>query len=316
MKSRNLLTKKQKKRNTKWMYTLITLVCLYVVYKYMFEEENLADVFRGIYDKNRSVGGPGWPTRQSVVETSNIIYSVIREFEIKSMLDAPCGSFEWMPQLLTNISDEFQARNQTFLYHGVDVVDSVLDATMNNYRDRLDVWKFSRVDFTRESLPSGYDLILSRDALQHLSYQEIINALREFSQVDGAKYLLVGSYLVDSGNKDIRTGGYFPVDLTKPPFNLHSFLRVYSEHNPRDAFQLGYNQSEHRKHLILYDIPNYLRYVDFSRMEAQLKYDMAYFMNLLWYALLIGAAYKVLGFIYKHTCEDSNERVLPIIIKM
>ena len=57
---------------------------------------------------------------------------------------------------------------------GVDVVSSVIDKNKVKFND-LEWMKFSSQDLSSwtENLPNGYDLILSRDALQHLSYSSI-----------------------------------------------------------------------------------------------------------------------------------------------
>ena len=56
----------------------------------------------------------------------------------------------------------------------MDVVSSVIDKNKVKFND-LEWMKFSSQDLSSwtENLPNGYDLILSRDALQHLSYSSI-----------------------------------------------------------------------------------------------------------------------------------------------
>jgi hypothetical protein len=196
--------------------------------------------------------GPG----SSVAYTANcrsIIYQVIKKYNITSMLDAPCGAMTWMPLLLSNLSLE---TNQTFRYHGVDVVESVINATRTRFAHRLHEWKMSTVDFTQQRLPDEYELIFSRDALQHLPLEKVVCALRTFSQVRAARYLLVGSYVTRPANRNIRPGEYFLIDLTRPPFNLNNYVEVKSENVPDAA----------TKHLLLYDVPSYLRKVDFEKM--------------------------------------------------
>ena len=42
-------------------------------------------------------------------------------------------------------------------------------------------WHFRLLSFAHEPLPGGYDLILCRDALEHLPYASIIAALENFA---------------------------------------------------------------------------------------------------------------------------------------
>lgn len=79
-----------------------------------------------------------------------------------------------------------------------------------------------------------------------------------YSNVKGARYLLVGSFQPDySNNKYIKVGEWMPIDLRKPPFNLTQFVRLYDE-------------TPSKKSLILYDIPNYLTKIDFSAIKSEL----------------------------------------------
>jgi len=62
------------------------------------------------------------------------------------------------------------------------------------------------VDYSNQPLPSGYDLVFSRDSLQHIPMHgtwQFLNNVR----ASGAKYLLVGSYLKAAGpNGNIAAG--------------------------------------------------------------------------------------------------------------
>jgi len=102
-----------------------------------------------------------------------ILRHVIDEFNITSMLDAPCGSFLWMPLMLRNLTKPVR-------YHGVDVVESLITNAKQKYSNESD-WEFSVCDFSAEDLPNGYELIFSRDALQHLSYEKVTF---KFSKID------------------------------------------------------------------------------------------------------------------------------------
>jgi len=53
------------------------------------------------------------------------------------------------------------------------------------------------VDYSNQPLPSGYDLIFSRDSLQHIPMHGAWQFLNNV-KASGAKYLLVGSYIKNS----------------------------------------------------------------------------------------------------------------------
>ena len=161
----------------------------------------------------------------------------------------------WIPLLLKNITREIK----DFKYYGVDVVESIINASKLRYKDMSHLWEIDVLDFTQQQLPLDYDLILSRDALQHLPLEKVIDALKIFSRTSGAKYLLVGSYLEEvDENRNIKTGDYFAINLMKQPFNLNKYVEIFNE------------QVAHKKYLILYDIQNYLSKIDFDLMKTKL----------------------------------------------
>jgi hypothetical protein len=230
------------------------------------------DVIRTIFEliyKNRvweseGEGSGRGSTIQFTKETRKILHDVIKKYKIKSMLDAPCGSFNWMPLVLEQLNADLNDTRERFIYHGIDIVHVVINHARIKYQNKSNKWRFSQIDFTQQQLPSGYELIFSRDALQHLDYISIIKSLQAFSSVHGARYLLVGSYILNGHNRNIAVGDYFPLDLTQPPFNLNQTVEIFPENNFEDD----------EKYLILYDIPNYLRFVDFNEMRTSLTRDL------------------------------------------
>lgn len=62
------------------------------------------------------------------------------------------------------------------------------------------------VDYSNQRLPSGYNLVWSRDSLQHIPLHGAWQFLSNV-KASGAKYLLVGSYVKSSApNKNIGAG--------------------------------------------------------------------------------------------------------------
>lgn len=140
--------------------------------------------FTQIYDDLvwGSVGGGsgGGSDTEFAKVTGYLLHFILLKYGLKSILDAPCGgvSGSWTHIAIMSIKKTIPC----FRYHGTDVVQSVINInleTFNKYRSWVD---FSVQDLSsnRTSLPSGYDLILSRDALQHLSYSSIAGSLSFF----------------------------------------------------------------------------------------------------------------------------------------
>lgn len=172
--------------------------------------ESLSDRFTVIYTRNswgskESVSGSG-STLVMTESIRDLLPILFQKFEIKSILDAPCGDFNWMRLVdLKGIS-----------YLGADIVESLVNDLNKKYSS--DYISFVNIDITRDSLPKS-DLMLNRDCLFHLSYRDIKFTLKNFLE-SGGKYFLTTSY-DNTGefiNMDIRSGGFRLIDLFESPF--------------------------------------------------------------------------------------------------
>jgi len=114
-------------------------------------------------------------------------------------------------------------------------------------------WKFQLCDLSLCHLPLGYDLILVRDTLQHLSYSNIFTFLRNVKDND-AKYLMAGSNINTHENNNIDNGARFDLNLLHTPFELPLPLESYSE----GLFERG------GKYLLLWDLDQLRRWTPIS----------------------------------------------------
>ena len=92
----------------------------------------------------------------------------------------------------------------------------------------------------RTQLPSGVDLILSRDALQHSTHADVWRILATYVRTN-ARYLLVGSYPGHELNRRIRTGQNSHINLAAPPFALRPAV--------------NFSENLDGKYLYLYRVP-------------------------------------------------------------
>ena len=206
-------------------------------------------VFESIYKNNLwDAGAGGGSGRGSTVENaagaSRILFAVSMALNVTSIIDAPCGALVWQEKLLPQLAGNFRG----FRYLGLDVSSTVI--TRNRQRlSRLHYASFELADLAEQPMPLGYELIFSRDALQHNTHANVWKILWRWAESD-AKWVLVGSYPNNNpwcmqgacasksatrpafcnmcGNHDISTGGYFSIDLARPPFGLHP-TRRYAE---------------------------------------------------------------------------------------
>ena len=251
---------------------------------------------RSLYRRRRCSAGGGsgdGSTELGGVGASRILFGLVMALNVSSMIDAPCGAMVWQRSLLNQLLHNRRA----FRYLGIDVVSSVIAA--NRHRFQNTSWSakknatrfnpdfriaFERADLASSSwsVPRGYDLIFSRDALQHNKLADVWQILERFASSD-AKYVMLGSYPagslgctytrlpappsagvnathVTTTNRDLpSTGDFFCVDLRQPPFRLTPMMDMAEA-------------DSHRKHLYVFDR---------ARMRAELYSQRQEFVDFL-----------------------------------
>ena len=167
------------------------------------------------WDCKESVSGAG----SSIAETPVIrekLPLLLKEISVSSLLDIPCGDFNWMSKINLDFLDE---------YVGGDIVPEIIVQNKKKYEN--ETIKFKLVDLTRTKLPK-MDVILCRDCFIHFSYKDIFAALRNFKK-SGSKYLLTTTFVNRQKNRNIFTGGWRTINLQKPPFNFPKPIKLILE---------------------------------------------------------------------------------------
>jgi hypothetical protein len=183
-----------------------------------FRNKPIKDVFTSIYNENHwndkeSKSGTGSNLVQTA-EVKRILSSVVRDLNCKTILDVPCGDFNWIRDV------DFGDCH----YYGADIVEKLVVSNSEKYHDaRHD---FFYADLTSSSIPK-VDLIFCRDCLVHLSYEAIGNAIATMKG-SGSTYLLTTTFTRHS-NRDIVTGNWRPVNLEEKPFSFPAPAHVYNE---------------------------------------------------------------------------------------
>ena len=152
--------------------------------------------------------GPG-STVESSQEYIAFLQKFIREHTIRTIVDVGCGDWEVMKHInLTGIR-----------YIGIDVVQSVIEKNQQKYA--TPTIAFIHADATTFDLPVA-DLFLSKDVLQHIPNEDILLITAQFPKF---RHCLVTNDInlkrPAKNNKPLlNRGGWHPLDLTQPPFNL------------------------------------------------------------------------------------------------
>jgi hypothetical protein len=198
-----------------------------IEYKKMLKKVDIKDRFSAIYENKL------WKSQESRSgEGSEIEYTKplrdwlvknLPKLDVKVFVDAPCGDFNWMRLVLPKMD---------FQYIGIDIVPSVISENIQLYaNDRI---SFKVANICEDKLPNC-DLIMVRDCLFHLSFEDINKFLLNLDSVD-YKYLLTSTHMTEKNfsNKDIISGDFRLIDLFSAPFHFDKSKVVeYISDNPK-----------------------------------------------------------------------------------
>lgn len=204
-----------------------------IQYRSILGQKNTVDRFNAIYEKNV------WASKESKSGTgSELGYTQslrqwlikkIPELQVKVFVDAPCGDFNWMREVLPHINVN---------YIGLDIVAPLIESNRGKYSS--DAISFDVANICEDVLPDC-DLLMVRDCLVHLSFDDINKFLQNLSKVN-YKYLLTTSHVLrnDFSNEDITSGDFRLINLFSHPFcfdeaNILDRVSDYpTGHTPRE----------------------------------------------------------------------------------
>lgn len=175
---------------------------------------DLSNKFTEIYKGNKwgskeSVSGLGSQLKNTETLRNELPFLFLK-YGIKSILDIPCGDFNWMKEVdLTGID-----------YIGADIVPEIIENNKNKYAGV----KFEVFDLTTDKLPV-VDLIFVRDCIGHLSDENIFKAINNIIR-SNSKYLLVTSFTKYTSNQNIPDGGWKPINLMTQPYYLNPIYLI------------------------------------------------------------------------------------------
>jgi SAM-dependent methyltransferase len=182
-------------------------------------KKSMEEIFTDIYHHNQATlaGSPSGPG--SDLENTRVLQEqlprLFNKLGVTSLLDIPCGDFNWMRFVDLQGVD----------YVGADIVEALVLDNQDRYtREGI---SFIQLDLLEEELPR-VDLVLCRDCLVHFSFMDGLRALRNISQ-SGSKYAMITHFIEREVNIDIPTGSWRPLNLEIAPFILPEPLEILSE---------------------------------------------------------------------------------------
>lgn len=170
---------------------------------------------KNTFGSMESVSGEGSTLEQTKV-LKEVLPQIFIKYNIKSFTDAPCGDFNWMRYVDLNSLDS---------YKGLDIVKEIVESNNSKYSN--DKISFQICDISNDPIGIS-DLILCRDCLVHLAYQDAIKVIRNFKS-SGAKYLLTTTFADRPTNKDLGSGIWRTLNLSLSPFNFPEPIMLINE---------------------------------------------------------------------------------------
>ncbi|QIZ33506.1 class I SAM-dependent methyltransferase [Saccharopolyspora sp. ASAGF58] len=177
------------------------------------------EVFRYIYRHNL------WGSRESVsgqgsedAATARLraeIPALLRRRGVRSIADVPCGDFGWLSRSELGVDS----------YFGGDIVPELIEHNRKSYARPSR--RFGVLNLTRDPLPTA-DLVLCRDCLVHLAFEQIWAALRNI-RASGATYLLITTFPELRVNVDVETGDWRPLNFQLAPFGFPAPAELITE---------------------------------------------------------------------------------------
>jgi hypothetical protein len=169
-------------------------------------------LFTYIHDTNRwgspeSLSGPGAEMRQTKAIRTGLA-QILTAFAISSMLDVPCGDFNWMQHVA--------GLDGLDRYIGADIVTALVDALRERYESGNRT--FSVLDLTTDKLPA-VDLIFVRDAMVHMTLADGLAAIANIKR-SRATYLMATTYPAVTNNIDTEEAHWRPLNLRLAPFHM------------------------------------------------------------------------------------------------
>ncbi len=189
--------------------------------------------FSDVYDLNLwssedSTSGVG-STITNTVTVREILLHVIKQYKIGTILDAPCGDFNWLSKFFSE-NTELQVS-----YLGLDVVPKVV--ANNKVSNVNEYCHFEIADLASHGLRlPEYDLIICRDLLVHLSLKDGRRVIKNFRQ-SNSRFLLI-THFQDSNSSNFENAeltmnfghfGWRPLNMLNETYELGKPIKIWNE---------------------------------------------------------------------------------------
>jgi len=184
-------------------------------FRFMSMERIFTDIYRRhVWHDPDSRSGSG-STERNTVEVRAVLPRWLSDLGAKTLLDVPCGDFNWLQQVELGVDH----------YIGADIVQELIDVNQQRYGSSQR--RFVQLDICRSDLPQA-DVVLCRDCLVHFSERAVLEAIRNLIR-SRSTYLITTTFPHQTHNTNIVTGYWQPINLQRPPYSFPPPLKLIIE---------------------------------------------------------------------------------------
>ena len=188
-------------------------------------ERAFYSIFKNNFWSSLHVNGPG-STELASEDARHVLTKVIEKYNIRSIVDAPCGLYSWIGLISIPIE-----------YIGIDIVKEQIDQNTVKHKDKLFLHGNLAEEYPLQA--KNKDLIFCRHLTQHLSSETTLKVLNHFKE-SGCEYLLITNYKNITKNSEVcewkshncpelDKGAHRPQNLLLPPYSFGSLIEEFNE---------------------------------------------------------------------------------------
>ncbi len=206
-----------------------------------FAGRSTEEAFNAFYEEHlwqseESVSGIG-STVSGTEALRAALPGLFRTLDAHSILDAPCGDFNWMRAVDWDLD----------AYIGGDIVSALVERLQREHGDEKR--SFVKLDIIEGPLPEA-DVFFCRDCFIHLTNEQVLGALRNAAR-SSCRYLMTNTFPSIETNRDSTTGAVRRLNLQRAPFDLPEPLHLIEDrlHEPNVKY-MGVWSREQLAHLL------------------------------------------------------------------
>ncbi len=204
----------------KWFSPLVFVFFIFFKCSGVGSPEGGYSIFQIIYQNNwwggkESVSGVGSDSEQTKIIKIEVP-KLLKLFNVETMLDLPCGDFNWMKCIDLSILKS---------YVGGDIISDLIEK--NNKLYKKNNVSFVVMNIITSSIPR-VDLIMCRDLFVHMPFKDIKLALKNLKS-SGSTFLLITTNPSRTTNIDTGVGGWRRLNFEVAPFCFPKPLYIINE---------------------------------------------------------------------------------------